>query len=171
MRQHERRRERATGRTLGDIAEMRADRAIAEASATNPAVLEVVPRGASPEYANSLLQERRDAMGARFRQAGVTLADIRLEMLEVARTAAAEGEYAAAGQIYKTIAQTLGGLANDQHLHLHSTLPANPRDPRADFRSASDDALRALILEARSTGAVIDSRPAAIEAPTPAPAP
>lgn len=159
MRQETRRRERetqrATGRTLGDIAEMRADRAIAAATTTNRFVSDRI----AADYSNSLLQERRDAMGERFRQAGVTLADIRLEMLDVARTAAAEGEYAAAGQIYKTIAQTLGGLEADRHLHVHSSLPANPRDPRADFRSASDDALRALIQEARASGAVIDSSP------------
>jgi hypothetical protein len=156
MRQNERRR----ARTLAGVAHDRADLAITAAAQTNPAVLDSVL-----SQPPSLVQERRDAMALRFRQAGVTLADIRLEMLEVARTAAAEGEYQAAGAIYKTIAQTLGGL-QDNHLHLHGQMPANPSDPRADFRATPDDALRALIAEARASGAIIDprSRAAAPEA-------
>ncbi len=156
--------ERGRARTLAGVAEAQANAAIAAAAAVNPAVL-AGPRAGGPQPHPSLVQERRDAMAARFRQAGITLADIRLEMLEVARTAAAEGEYQAAGQIYKTIAQTLGGLANDQHLHLHGALPSNPRDPRANFNASPDDALRALIAEARASGAIVDTR----NLPSPAP--
>lgn len=117
---------------------------------------------------SSFIQAQRDAMRAIFAQTGVTLAALQVEMLAVARAAAAEGEYQAAGGIYKTIAQTLGAINGDKHLHLHGGSPANPLDPKADFRSASDQALYALIARAKQQEQVRDAAVVPSPAPTPA---
>lgn len=109
----------------------------------------------------SLIATQLDAMRDCFRQNGVTIASLQIEMLQVARAAAADGEYQAAGGLYKTIAQMLGGIQGEKHLHLHA--PSSPEAQAAgDFRTTNDDALRALIAQARASSSIIDAPPSAV---------
>lgn len=121
--------------------------------------------------ARSLVSLQHEAMRTVFAQAGISLATYAMEVVSVARAAAADGEYGAAAQLYKIVGQHIGALAGEKHLHLHAA--ANPANAEGggDFRATSDDALRNLIAQAKSASAiqeatVIESTVAVESAPT-----
>lgn len=103
----------------------------------------------TPAGLPSMIQVQRDAMRETFALSGVTHASLQLEMIAVARAAAAEGDYTAAGGIYKTIAQMMGAFSPELHLHQHAAPTDQTRTGPSALRAQPDDALRALILQAR----------------------
>lgn len=68
---------------------------------------------------SELIEAQRDAMLATFRQAGISRATYLMEVANVARAAAAEGEYGPAARLYEIVGKGMGVLGGDRHLHLH----------------------------------------------------
>lgn len=131
----------------------------------------------------SLIALQRDALRAIYSsRAGVTRESYCLELVATARTAAADGDYTAAANLYKLIGQHIGALTptTENHLHVHApqspstSTPGSAPTHALDLRSASDDALRALITRAKAQSRVIeaavDADPAPIVDSRPAPA-
>ncbi len=122
------------------------------ATTSDPIVIDTRPMTPSPPRddmtispgGGSFIFAQRDAMREIFRNSGISLASYSLEVLNVARAAAAEGDYTAAFTGYKLIGQHLGAIQGEKHLHLHAAVPAG-----GDLRAQSDAELRALIEQAR----------------------
>lgn len=116
----------------------------------------VITRQPPPTTERSLIQVQQDAMRQIFQQAGVTLASFAVEIASVARAAAAEGDYSAAANLYKLVGQHIGALQGEKHLHIHANTGTSASS-QTDHRSQSDDALRALIAQARAQNEIQDA--------------
>lgn len=104
----------------------------------------------SDDEPHSLIGHQQQAMRELFRQSGISLASYSMEVVAVARAAAADGDYSAAANLYKIVGQHIGALAGESHKHVHlHGAPAADANQNGDFRATSDDALRSLIAQAR----------------------
>ncbi len=68
---------------------------------------------------SELIEAQRDAMLTVFRQAGINRATYINEVAQVARAAAAEGNFGPAAKLYELVGKSMGLLGGDRHLHLH----------------------------------------------------
>lgn len=90
----------------------------------------------------------RGVMLANFKKAGISQATFLMELLSVARSAAAEGEYTPALKGYELIGKQLG-LFTETHQHLHVTGTAGEMREALDMQRMSDAELEAKAVQCR----------------------
>lgn len=69
------------------------------------------------------VEAQRASMLRVFQQAGITRANFALEVLSVARAAAAESQFAPAAKLYEIVGRSIGAVGGESHLHLHTADP------------------------------------------------
>ena len=96
----------------------------------------------------------REVMLTEFRRVGVSKATFLMELLSVARAAAAEGEYTPSIKAYEMIGKQLGCLV-ENHQHLHVTGTASERREALALQGRSDAELEAIASRSRSEADVL----------------
>lgn len=125
-----------------------------------PIVINTRPAESPTPELPSLIATQKNALQETFRQSGISLASYSLEILSVARLAAAEGDYMASLKGYELIGKHIGALSETHnHLHLHN------QQNQTDLRTVPDTELRALIESARQESAIQLAQ--LVEAPQP----